>query len=476
MPTLAQTLTLISMTTIVWLRQDLRIQNNPALYHAAQNGPVIPLYILDDETPGKWKIASAQRWLLHHALSSLQKDLKKHNIDLILKSGNPQEVIINLIKETNANAVYWNRCYEPFAIKRDTQIKKTLKSQNIETQSFNGSLLFEPTNIQNKSGSYFKVFTPFWKHCLTQPKPNQNYKVNSLNYYNKKIKSDKLTTWKLLPTKPDWAGGFKENWNISEHAAKQLLTDFIQGKLNDYTNGRDIPSLSKTSLLSPYLHMGIISPHTIWHTIHDHIIKHPASASAAHKFLSELGWREFSYHLLYHFPDLPEKPFQSKFANFPWKTNKKSLKAWQQGHTGYPIVDAGMRQLWHTGYMHNRVRMIAASFLIKHLLIHWHEGQDWFWDTLLDADLANNAASWQWVAGSGADAAPYFRIFNPILQGKKFDPDGTYVKQWIPELKNCPTKHIHEPWNANTKLNYPPPIIDHTLARNRALNALKTIK
>jgi deoxyribodipyrimidine photo-lyase len=468
-------------TALVWLRQDLRLHDNPALHHACSHyEQVVPVYVFDDTTPKSWKMGGAQCWWLHQSLTELKVSLEGISLPLVITKGKADEVLEKLIQSTGAAGVFWNRCYEPYAIARDATLKETLLEKGLEAKSFNGSLLFEPWEIKNKQGSWFKVFTPFWKHCLTldpgealpapKPKAKQTLVPASLAVAN----------LNLLPTKPDWAGGMRKAWKPGERNARKQLEVFIDEAVAAYGEQRDVPAVRGTSRLSPYLHMGEISPRQIWHAI-----RARAEGRGADKYLAEIGWREFSYHLLYHFPELPQKPFNSRFSDFPWEDNPKLLKAWQRGNTGYPIVDAGMRELWETGWMHNRVRMIVASFLTKHLLIPWQEGAAWFWDTLLDADLASNSASWQWVAGSGADAAPYFRIFNPILQGKKFDPEGEYVRRYVPELAKLPVKHIHAPWEAPEDVlkqagivlgkNYPKPVVGHDFARGRALAAFKSL-
>lgn len=459
--------------SIVWFRQDLRLSDNPALFYAAQqNKKIIPLYIYDTTVPAKYKIGAAQCWWLYHSLSSLNKQFKNK---LVLRKGDPLKILLAVIKKTKAETIYWNRCYEPFALKRDQKIQKILEKNGIIVKIFNSSLLFEPWEIKNNQGDYFKVFTPFWKKCLTQPEPARPLAKPKIPTLHLMVKSENLNQWQLLPTKPDWSTDLKNTWQPGEINAQKQLKKFTSKKLIHY-HFRDQPALDVTSLLSPYLHFGEISPRQIWHAVQIARQKNPALKKNAKKFLSELGWREFSYHLLYYFPNLPEKPFRKNFAKFAWQKNFSHLKAWQQGKTGYPMVDAGMRQLWQTGWMHNRVRMIVASFLIKDLLIDWRAGAAWFWDTLVDADLANNSASWQWVSGSGADATPFFRIFNPILQGKKFDPQGNYVKKWIPELKNLSKKFIHQPWLAPDEINYSAPIIQHEVARKKALALYKKLK
>lgn len=472
---------------IVWFRQDLRLNDNPALVAAAQAGKVLPCYILDDVSPGPWKMGGASRWWLHGSLTNLIASFKQHGVPFILRSGSALEEIPKLAKEVKASGVYWNRNYEPATIKRDQKLKKALQSEGIMAESFKGSLLFEPWEIQNKQGHFFKVFTPFWKHCLSLDQHDVPLSTPKLQPIRTSAPSEKLDDWHLTPHKPDWAGGLRDTWTPGEAGAGHKLQEFLSERLNGYKENRNIPSVEGTSMLSPHLHFGEISPRTVRYLTEE--VSHRSHAvplKDTENFLSELGWREFSYHLLYHFPELPTEPFNAKFGAFPWHESVGDLVRWQQGQTGYPIVDAGMRELWHTGYMHNRVRMIVASFLTKDLLIPWQRGAEWFWDTLVDADLANNSASWQWVAGCGADAAPYFRIFNPSLQGEKFDPEGDYVRQWVPELKTLPKKYLHKPWEAPDWVlkeaairlgsTYPKPMIDHGSARDRALKAYKKLK
>lgn len=463
---------------IIWFRQDLRSHDNPAFISGCNNHPiVIPLYILDDQTT----LGSAQKWWLHHSLLALEKSLQKQGLPLLLRRGKAVDILSQLSKEFHVDTVYWNRCYEPLAIQRDSLIKKTLGGQGVNVISSNGSLLNEPWTIKNKSGGYFKVFTPFWRHCLTQmsvPEPMMRYGQPT----SPPISSEPLQDWNLLPEKPNWAAAFHNYWQPGEEGAQKRLDYFINGSLNGYNTSRDIPELDSTSKLSPHLHFGEISPWHIWRTLKQAQFAADMDSGSIERFFAELGWREFSYHLLYHFPGLPDCNFKSEFNAFPWRVDDSGLNSWQQGMTGYPIIDAGMRELWQTGYMHNRVRMIVASFLTKDLMIDWRQGAAWFLDTLLDADLANNSASWQWVAGSGADAAPYFRIFNPILQSKKFDPQGNYIRQWVPELAEVPSQWIHHPWLAPQPVagligkNYPKPIVDHEQARRKALSLYKMLQ
>ncbi len=466
---------------IVWFRQNLRMHDNPAFHAAAaQKAPLILVYI-DDDTKQAWPHGGASRWWLHHSLQDFSASLSaKYDTSLLIYQGKPLAILEELIDKTQAQGVYWDRCYEPYAIKRDTEIKANLTNSGIEAKSFNCALLKEPWETLNKSQSPFKVFTPFWRNLQKMvmrdilPLPT---KFNALTLKD----SLSIDACVPLPTIP-WYETMEKTWCPGEKGAKDNLARFLKNTLKDYKLLRNRPDLVHTSRLSPHLHFGEISPIQIWHAA----MSQQTYQNDRDCFLSELSWREFSYHLLFHFKDLPTKAFKESFNAFPWKKDKKLLKAWQQGQTGYPIVDAGMRELWHTGWMHNRVRMVVASFLIKHLLQPWQDGEAWFWDTLVDADLANNAASWQWVAGCGADAAPYFRIFNPVLQGEKFDTNGDYVRKWVPEIAKLPNKFIHAPWEAPTDVlvaagvrlgkTYPHPAVEHAKAREGALAAYQEIR
>ena len=471
----------MATTAIIWLRQDLRLTDNPALHEAVENNSqVIPLYIFDKKHGGKWSMGGAYKWWLNHSITELQ-----NQCDLVLREGDSYDELIKLVKEAKVDAVYWNRRYEPYSIHSDAEIKKQLEQQGVKVYTFNGSLLFEPWEIQNLSKQCYKVFTSFWKMCV-KTGVNRLPLPMAIPKYTIKIKSLSLSSLKLLPSKPNWAKEFGKYCMPGEKNAKKLLNEFLDEKINHYADGRNFPAKRVGSDLSPYLRFGEISPLQIWHEVQSKKLHEKnLNEKDVNMFLSEIGWREFSYHILYHFPHLHEKNLRENYDNFPWSFSKNHFNAWTKGLTGYPIVDAGMRQLWLTGAMHNRVRMIVASFLIKHLLIDWRKGEEWFWDTLVDADLAANAGNWQWVAGSGVDAAPYYRIFNPTLQGERFDQDGEYVKTWVPELKNLPKKYIHSPWLAPKEIlktaqinlgeNYPLPIVEHVAARDRALAAYKKI-
>ena len=458
---------------IVWLRQDLRLADNPAL-HSASNHPLFAVYICDEQDP--WFPGGASRWWLHKSLSALKLSLEERGVQLVFKRGKPLCILKTLAEETKACGVYWNRSYEPYAINRDKEIKSYLSNAGIPCQSFNGSLLAEPWEIQTKIKGPYQVFTPFWKvlQSLSFSKPTP---IPDLQGWNVPIVSESIEEWGFKPTL--WGQGLAQTWQPGEKRAWERLNRFLEEGIETYARKRDYPSENGTSHLSPSLHWGELSPSQVWHEV---LLCHGVEALP---FLRQLGWREFSYHLLFHFPDLPFQPLRSSFDSFPWEGDVDALKSWQTGKTGYPLVDAGMRELWHTGGMHNRVRMIVASFLVKHLLLPWQKGEEWFWDTLVDADLANNAVSWQWVAGCGADAAPYFRIFNPSLQSQKFDFKGTYIKQWVPELQTLDSPYIHSPWQAPPEVleragiklgtTYPFPIVDHAFARKRALGILQSL-
>jgi deoxyribodipyrimidine photo-lyase len=467
---------------LVWFRQDLRLADNPALRAAAEGGaPVVAAYVLDDEGAGAWKRGGASRWWLHHSLASLQRDLAALGASLVLRVGPAARELDALLAETGASAVYWNRCYEPATRARDEAIKSSLQARGVEARSFNASLLFEPWTIATQSGGPFKVYSPFARACRAAPAPAAPLAAPGRLARPAAMPGGlPLEALALLPVAPDWAGGLRASWTPGEAGAQARLATFLAGPIAGYKEERNRPDIEATSRLSPHLHFGEISPRQLWHAA-----KLREGGGPDH-FVSELLWREFAYHLLHHFPHLPERNWRDDFDAFPWAEDKAGLAAWRRGRTGYPIVDAGMRELWTTGWMHNRVRMIAASFLVKDLLVHWRQGEDWFWDTLVDADLANNAASWQWVAGCGADAAPYFRVFNPVLQGEKFDPAGDYVRRFVPELAKLPAKFIHRPWEADDATlraagvdlgrSYPKRIVDHGVARDRALAAFSNLR
>ncbi len=458
-------------TAIVWFRQDLRLADNPAMLEACtQHQVIVPLYIYDGQHS---VLGRAQAWWLHHSLLALSASLQQFGLTLLLRKGDALQIMLELINQHAIAAVYWNRCYQPLTIARDTQLKACLLQRGIKTHSCHASVLHEPWTIHTKNGGFFKVFTPYWKTCRQElalttipplPRPRLGHNITG----------DALTAWQLLP-KPDWATYFPACWTPGETGAQQRLTTFIAQRLCDYKTKRDFPSQEASSRLSPHLHFGEISPRQVVNATLLAMRDADCDLASAEHFLAELGWREFSIYLLYHFPKLASEHFKPAFNAFPWQDDPALLASWQQGLTGYPIIDAGMRELWASGYMHNRVRMISASFLTKGLLIDWRLGAAWFLDTLLDADLASNSAGWQWVAGCGADAAPYFRIFNPVLQSQKFDAQGAYIRRWVPELAALSNNSIHAPWLSTdattlyTDSCYPQPVIDHASARARAL-------
>ena len=440
---------------IVWFRRDLRLVDNPALHAGLRNGSlVIPVFIWAPEEEAPWAPGSASRWWLHQSLRALRESLRRLGSDLIIRRGSTPEVLLSLTAESGAKSVYWNRLYEPCEIARGREVKQALREKGIAAESFESHLLFEPGTILNSSGRPFTVFTAFWNACQRAPAPPAPLPAaRTIPPPSSWPHSLEISGLGLEPT-IDWAAGIRQTWSPGEPAAGDRLKEFLHSKIENYATERDRPDREGSSRLSPHLHFGEISPRQIWHAAQ--------AAPARTPFLREIAWREFAHHVLFHFPHTPHEPLRPEFRSFPWRMDEKALRAWTRGKTGYPLVDAGMRQLWHTGWMHNRVRMVAASFLVKHLLIPWQEGGAWFWDTLVDADLANNTLGWQWVAGCGADAAPYFRIFNPALQAKKFDPDGAYVRRWIPELAKSPA-------------SYPPPIVIHETARKRALAAFQNL-
>lgn len=450
-------------TAIVWFRRDLRVQDNPALNAATRaHENIIPLFIGTERWMGK----GAQHWWLHHSLKALADSLALYGLSLCLRRGDAQEVLETLVRAQDIQAVYFNRSFEPEARKEDEAIAALLRSFGIRVLDYNATLLHNPDNPHIASG---KVFTPWWKRIRRELAPPAPQYLEGF-FSTPELASDTLEEWCLLPRHPDWAVQFSDHWTPGEKGALQKLEDFLDLGLHRYATARNLPATPATSRLSPHLHFGEISLNLVFHTAMHAFHEGRCTEQNLEVFISELGWREFSASLLYHFPTLDSAPLRAEFARFPWQNQPARLRAWQQGLTGYPIVDAGMRELWHTGYMHNRVRMIVASFLVKDLLIDWREGAAWFLDTLLDADLASNSASWQWVAGCGTDAAPWFRIFNPQLQGETHDPKGAYIKRWIPELANLPEAYIHKPHEAPfPPSQYPKPIVDHKAARARAL-------
>ncbi len=477
------------MTSLVWFRLDLRLADQPALEAAIRvGGPIVPVFIYAPEEEAPWEPGAASRWWLHQSLIALDASLRSLGSRLIVLRGASLETLRALAKQTGAGAVFWNRRYEPAVLARDEAIKKALKADGLKVESFNSGLLHEPWTVRNKGGKPFQVFTPFWRTCLNLddapvPKPRLRRAASPTRWPH----SLSIPELGLEPG-IDWTKGLRETWQPGEAGAAEHLRRFLDDTFEDYGERRNRPDLAGTSRLSPHLHFGEIGPRQVWHAVRERAagVGIPVGKWRQSQYLAELGWREFAYHLLYHFPHTPTEPLRPEFKEFPWRHHPERIQAWQKGQTGYPIVDAGMRELWSTGWMHNRVRMIVASFLVKDLLVSWQEGALWFWDTLVDADLANNTLGWQWSAGCGADAAPFFRVFNPVRQGESFDPHGTYVRRWCPELASLPDKWIHQPHKAPEEIltgnqfksghDYPRPIVSHGIARELALEAFARVK
>ena len=473
-------------SAVVWLRQDLRLADNPALAYACEHyDRVLPVYIWDPAGEGAWPPGGAARWWLHHSLAALDRRLRQRRRRLLYIAGDSADRLQELIDATGATGVFWNRRYEPAVRQRDSRIKTRLRDLGgVECRSFNAALWWEPWEVSTGQGAPYRVFTPFWKRLLAQwraPAPVATPRVPpppAAAPPGQTLESLELLPW------VDWDAEFPEHWRPGENGATQRLEAFVE-TVEDYPHSRDQAAVDGTSGLSPHLHFGEISPPQVMAALG--IDQQPPAAGGALDLARELAWREFSWHLLYHYPHLPEQPLQDKYRRFPWRRRYAAdLSAWQAGRTGIPMVDAGMRQLWRSGWMHNRVRMVVASFLTKNLLIPWQEGARWFWDTLVDADLGNNTQGWQWSAGCGADAAPYFRIFNPVRQGERFDPAGDYVRHWVQELADIPDQYIHAPWQAPASVqrdagavigeDYPEPIVDLKASRERALQAYQKIR
>ncbi|MFH1279034.1 MAG: deoxyribodipyrimidine photo-lyase [Candidatus Eisenbacteria bacterium] len=474
-------------SSLVWFRADLRLEDNPALEAAVRRGgPVIPVFVWAPEEEEPWAPGGSSRWWLHHSLAALDRSLRERKSRLVLRKGPSERALRELVRETGAEAVFWNRRCEPAVAARDRKVEEGLRKQGIEASSSNGSLLAEPWEIETKTGGPYQVFTPFGKALLDRPEPV------GITRAPEKIapprtwpKSPGLGDLGLLPG-VDRAAGMGEAWTPGEEGAVEALHLFLKEGAAEYETGRDRPDRVGTSRLSPHLHFGEIGPRQVWVHARRAAARERTNRLDPAPWLRQIAWREFAHHLLHHFPSTPEKPLRPAFAKFPWRRGKAALGAWERGETGFPIVDAGMRELRTTGWMHNRVRMIVASFLTKDLLIPWREGARWFWENLVDADLANNTFGWQWTAGCGADAAPYFRIFNPVSQGERFDPEGVYVRRRVPEIGALPDKYVHRPWEAPPALlrdagvalgrTYPKPMVDHGEARKAALAAYDKIK
>jgi deoxyribodipyrimidine photo-lyase len=476
---------------LVWFRNDHRLSDNPALSAAAATkSQVLCVDVWDDAPGGMRPLGGAARWWLHGSLKALGEELERVGSSLLILRGSALPVIDKLVRETGTSAIYWNRRYGAAEIALDGSIKKHLTDRSIKAHSFNGRLLHEPWEITNQAGKPFQVFTPYLRAVRSRPIkapiPAPRMLQGSLRPSTVLDEGVSLSGLNLEPSSPDWAGGLRQEWQRGEQAARDRLARFLEAGLKGYAENRDRPGHEGTSRLSPHLRFGEISPRQVWHAVMGEVARQPGLEQDAEKFLSEIVWRDFTNQLLHAYPHLPEKPHSSRFESFPWIEDRAALTAWQRGLTGYPIVDAGMRQLWRMGWMHNRVRMIVASFLVKHLLADWRQGEAWFWDRLVDADAANNAFSWQWIAGSRPDSAPFHRIFNPVAQGEKFDPNGSYIRTYVPELSRLPAAFIHKPWEAPSGMLreagvvlgeiYPAPIVPHGPARERALQAFRSLR
>lgn len=475
-------------TSILWFRNDLRLDDNPALHAALIHGKaVIPVFIWEPEAEGDWPTGRASRGWLHWSLNSLDAALRAAGSRLIIRQGNTLDNLLRLLEETRASAVFWNRRYEPEITARDQEIETALRTKGATVETFNALLLFEPWTVQTKSSTPYRVFTPYYRACLALPKPSVPLNApTTIGRPRKWPASVTLEELRLLPRIP-WDAGIRATWAFGEAAGHARFDEFVSESLARYLDRRDRPDMEGTSRLSPFLHFGEISPRRIWDSVQEAMRsrKEIGLRPAAEGYLRQLLWREFAHHLLFHYPHTSSAPLNQTFERFAWRNDPQAVRAWQKGQTGYPIIDAGMRQLWTTGWMHNRVRMLVGSFLVKDLLIPWQTVR-WFWDTLVDADLANNTLGWQWVAGCGADASPFFRIFNPVTQGEKFDPNGEYVRQWVPELAKVPDRWIHRPWQApavelrkaGVELghSYPQPIVHHDKARQRALEVFRKLR
>jgi deoxyribodipyrimidine photo-lyase len=474
--------------TIAWLRNDLRLRDHAALSGAAAAGPVVPVFIWDPQVEGDWPPGAASRWWLHHSLAALDASLRERGSRLTLRIGPAERELAALAAESGATGVTWQRRYEPDSIARDTRLKASLRERGLGATSHAGALLIEPWALENQSGRPFQVFTPFWRAAVArigevEPLPAPA----TLAAPRRWPRSATLAELDLLP-RIRWDAGLTSEWTPGEAGAQARLERFIDEAFDAYADARDRPAVPGTSRLSPHLHIGELTPRQAWRAVRARCERHGGTKGEwrSSKFLAEIGWREFAHHLLYHFPRLPTEPLRPEFARFPWREDAAALEAWRRGRTGIPLVDAGMRELWTTGYMHNRVRMVVASLLVKNLRIHWLEGARWFWDTLVDADLANNTQGWQWTAGCGADAAPFFRVFNPVSQGLRFDPDGAYIRRWVPELRALPAPAVHAPWEADEAelhaagvalgRDYPRPIVDLKASRAAALDAFKGMR
>jgi deoxyribodipyrimidine photo-lyase len=477
-----------SSTAIVWFRRDLRLTDNPALAAACERAQhVVALYVHAPDEEGEWRHGGASRWWLHHSLARLDASLRARGGALVLRSGRTLQALLSVAQETGARQVYWNRIYDPGLVARDTGIKAALIESGFECESFNAALLHEPWEVRTGAGEPYRVFTPFWRSCAARldALPHPLPPPASIPAPTSAPSSQALDELHLLPS-IDWDSGLRAAWTPGENAALDRIDAFAAGAVAGYPEGRNRPDQADTSRLSPHLHFGEIGPRQCVAALRNALVERPGAQGATEGFVRQLGWREFAHHLLHHYPHTATAPLDARFERFPWQPNAVWLEAWQRGRTGYPVVDAGMRELWTTGWMHNRVRMIVASLLTKNLRQHWLEGARWFWDTLVDADLPNNTLGWQWTAGCGADAAPYFRIFNPMLQTERYDPGRAYVRRWVPELTALPDNYIHRPWEAPAAVlgaagvelgrTYPGPIVDFRVSRQAALDGYARVR
>lgn len=477
-------------TTVVWLRNSLRLADHPALTHAAERGAVVPAFVWAPDEEEPWAPGGAHRWWLDGSLRALDADLREKASRLVVRQGASLDELVAVCQAAGADRVVWQGRLAPHLRQRDDRVRAGLEAAGIEVRTFAGRILHDPERIQTGSGGSYRVFTPFWNRFRDEVTVGDPLAVPDLGAsrapetWPESLSVDALALTDTAQDGVAWAGGMADEWTPGEAGAQARLGTFLDESLIDYPEGRDVPAQRDTSMLSPHLHWGEVSPREVWTRV-EGWVQNGAMREDADKFLSEVAWREFAYHVLHHHPDTPTEALKAKYAGFPWRDAPGDFEAWTHGRTGYPFVDAGMRQLWAQGWMHNRVRMVTASFLTKHLLLPWQDGARWFWDTLCGADLANNTMGWQWAAGSGADAQPFFRIFNPITQGQTHDSDGAYIRRWVPELADLPDKHLHAPWDAPADVlteagvtlgeTYPHPIVAHPDARQRALDALKTV-
>ncbi|HNQ23636.1 MAG TPA: deoxyribodipyrimidine photo-lyase [Phycisphaerae bacterium] len=474
---------------IVWFRLDLRVADHAGLVAAAAtHAPVLPVYVWAPQDEGDWAPGSAARWWLHHSLRRLDGQLRSLGSRLLVRAGRAAGVLATLARESRAGALFFHRRIEPDLIRQETAVQRALADLGVAVHGLHDATLFLPEELRTRGGEAYRVYTPFWRACRARREPAAPLRTpSSLTAPRQWPHSLTIDALGLLP-RVDWTAGLAEAWQPGAEGARRRLRGFLRGAARHYATGREQPGQAGTSRLSPHLHFGEVSVRTVWHAVRKRgrLSAKPGAGQHLDAYLRQLGWREFAYHLLYHFPHTTSEPLRTEFTRFPWTADPRRLRAWQRGETGYPLVDAGLRELWHTGWMHNRARMVVASFLVKHLLISWQEGARWFWDTLVDADLANNTLGWQWAAGCGADAAPYFRIFNPVTQSERFDPQADYLRRWLPELARLPDGWIHSPWaapvdvlrNAGVRMGetHPAPLVEHNDARRRALAAWRRLR